>query len=131
MDQGPSLPPGPVMGKRTRGLGPRAAATATRASLLQYVVPGSILLRRIGLTADFRRLDLAAGMRHQPRGPVRPPASVVPLRLPPPGFRILRAVLVGPVGALAAWRVDDPRDMPAGGQDVAHFSAGKLGDPPC
>src|SRR5208337_3951969 len=82
----------------------------------------------MGVAAERRRLDHAAGPLGQPSRPVRPPASVVAGRRLEPLARAggLRAGPRDPVGPLAARRVDDPRDMTAGGQHETHGAAEEL-----
>src|SRR5271157_2743773 len=82
--------------------------------LLQHVTSGCILDGRVGLAPHGWRLDLLAGVRGEPGEPVRPPAPVVALGggAPPLG-RVGPAVLVRPIGAFAARRVDDAGDVAA------------------
>src|SRR6476469_10982735 len=82
-------------------------------SPLEHVCAGRISKRGMGGAAHWRWLDPLARPLDEPRCPVGPPAAIVARGGLPPmlcgGRR--RVDLVRPIGALAAGRVDDARDM--------------------
>src|SRR3954452_7743106 len=89
--------------------------------------------RRVLLASHRGRRDLLAGASRKPPGPIRPPAALVLRRALHPllwAARIGVFNLSGPVIALAARRVDDSRDMAAGGQYEPHLAAKQLCDAP-
>src|SRR5208283_1102436 len=115
-----------------RSINTSSGRPTTTLLFLQHKAAGRIPQRRMGVAAERRRIDHAAGPLGQPSRPVRPPASVVAGRRLVPLARAggLRAGPRDPVGPLAARRVDDPRDMTAGGQRETHGAAEELGDAP-
>src|SRR3954471_13521548 len=89
--------------------------------------------RRVLLASHRGRRDLLAGASRKPTGPIRPPAALVFRGALHPLLWAARIRIVnfsGPVRALAARRVDDSRDMAAGGQHEPHLAAKQLCDPP-
>src|SRR5690242_4837342 len=76
-------------------------------------------------------LPLGSGSGSEPGSPVGPPATfVATCRLKPSGRRI-RFIVVGPVGALSAWWIDDARNVTTRREHEARSSSDELLNAPC
>ena len=66
---------------------------------------------------------LLAPSGRRARQPSRPPAAFVSLRRPTQSGRRDRNIVVGPVAALPAWRINDARNVTTRREHVALFAA--------
>src|SRR5689334_24939966 len=82
-------------------------------------------------TPQRGRLPPPPGSGGEPGSPVRPPTAFVVLRRLTPSGRRVAFNVVGPVGALSAWRIDNSRNMATRREHEARLPSDESLNAPC